>query len=182
MEKEVKKTHHTNPFEIGFAGAEDAYHQNPPCKGFNPRTYYEPWRDDSLTERFFSPRGRLGRLSFFIRSLVGWIVLLIWGSIMTNRLLDSFTNGMTGMIFHTVRTFSTVSYCEITLLFAIFIGFCAMQGMFVIRRLHDRDKSGRYCILLYLPYIGILFWIYLLFAKGTKGDNQYGPDPLTHLQ
>lgn len=23
---------------------------------------------------------------------------------------------------------------------------------------------------------------YLLFAKGTKGDNQYGPDPLTHLQ
>lgn len=23
---------------------------------------------------------------------------------------------------------------------------------------------------------------YLLFAKGMKGDNQYGPDPLTHLQ
>ncbi|EGS32643.1 MULTISPECIES: DUF805 domain-containing protein [Megasphaera] len=178
---ETEKITYDSPFEVGFAGSKDAYHQNPPCYGYNPRTYYEPWRDDSLTDRFFSPRGRMSRKAFAASSIIGWIVMIIWGSILMNRLWDSFLHGMTGLMLPTGRTFFTVSYCEITLLFAIFIGFCVMQSMFVIRRLHDRNKSGWHCIIMYLPYIGILFWVYLLFAKGTKGNNKYGPDPLTHL-
>jgi uncharacterized membrane protein YhaH (DUF805 family) len=39
-----------------------------------------------------------------------------------------------------------------------------------VRRMHDVDKSGWYCL---IPIYNII----LAFTEGTKGDNQYGPDP-----
>ena len=29
-----------------------------------------------------------------------------------------------------------------------------------------------------IPFINILFFLYLCLAKGTSGENKYGPDPL----
>ena len=46
-----------------------------------------------------------------------------------------------------------------------------------IKRLHDQDKSGFLSILYLVPF---LFW-YILFINflcdGSKGPNNYGPDP-----
>ena len=39
-----------------------------------------------------------------------------------------------------------------------------------IRRMHDVDKSGWYCL---IPIYNII----LAFTEGTKGPNQYGLDP-----
>ncbi len=39
-----------------------------------------------------------------------------------------------------------------------------------IRRMHDVDRSGWWIL---VPIANIIF----LFTDGTKGDNQYGPDP-----
>jgi uncharacterized membrane protein YhaH (DUF805 family) len=39
-----------------------------------------------------------------------------------------------------------------------------------IRRMHDVDKSGWYCL---IPFYNF----YLACIEGTKGDNQYGEDP-----
>jgi uncharacterized membrane protein YhaH (DUF805 family) len=39
-----------------------------------------------------------------------------------------------------------------------------------IRRMHDVDKSGWYCI---IPFYNLI----LCFTEGTKGSNAYGPDP-----
>jgi uncharacterized membrane protein YhaH (DUF805 family) len=39
-----------------------------------------------------------------------------------------------------------------------------------IRRMHDVDKSGWYCL---IPFYNII----LAFTEGTKGPNEYGPDP-----
>lgn len=47
------------------------------------------------------------------------------------------------------------------------------------RRLHDRNKSAWWILLVFLPIIGwiVLFvWTYCL--RGTVGDNRFGPDPL----
>ena len=48
-----------------------------------------------------------------------------------------------------------------------------------IKRWHDRDKSGWWLLIVLIPLIG---WIWALietgFLEGTKGPNQYGPDPL----
>ncbi|MBE7183195.1 MAG: DUF805 domain-containing protein [Methylobacterium mesophilicum] len=47
------------------------------------------------------------------------------------------------------------------------------------KRWHDRDKSGWWSMLLLVPVIGPL-WIFveLGMLEGTRGANQYGPDPL----
>jgi uncharacterized membrane protein YhaH (DUF805 family) len=53
-------------------------------------------------------------------------------------------------------------------------------GIFVqIKRWHDRDKSGWWVLINFVPCIGF-FWalIELGFLPGTTGENRFGPDPL----
>jgi uncharacterized membrane protein YhaH (DUF805 family) len=39
-----------------------------------------------------------------------------------------------------------------------------------VRRMHDVDKSGWFCL---IPIYNLI----LSFTEGTHGDNEYGPDP-----
>lgn len=48
----------------------------------------------------------------------------------------------------------------------------------IVRRFHDLNKSGWYYWLGIIPVVNIVVGLYLLFARGTDGDNEYGPDPL----
>lgn len=52
-----------------------------------------------------------------------------------------------------------------------------VTSSFIVRRCHDLDKSGWWCLLTLVPIVNFIFLIYLLFAKGTDGWNQYGPEP-----
>ncbi len=48
-----------------------------------------------------------------------------------------------------------------------------------VRRLHDKDLSGWWYLLVFIPVIG---WIVLLVwfcQRGTVGPNRFGPDPLS---
>ena len=48
-----------------------------------------------------------------------------------------------------------------------------------VKRLHDRGQSAWRLLLLLIPAIGPLWWVIALGIRaGTRGDNQYGPDPL----
>ena len=73
---------------------------------------------------------------------------------------------------------------------------------FAIRRLQDLNRSGWFILPIVLPiilglimtpmqilksgffnilwFINFILAIYLVFFKGTKGDNKYGPDPLDY--
>lgn len=42
-----------------------------------------------------------------------------------------------------------------------------------VRRLHDMDYSGWFAIISLIPYINILFWLWIGYFQGTN-DNQYG--------
>jgi len=46
-----------------------------------------------------------------------------------------------------------------------------------VRRLHDVNKSGWMLLIALIPLIGAIWLIVLLATDGTKGPNQYGPDP-----
>ena len=48
----------------------------------------------------------------------------------------------------------------------------------LVRRLHDRDKSGWWFWLLLVPLVGGLVLLVWFCMKGTTGPNQYGDDPL----
>jgi uncharacterized membrane protein YhaH (DUF805 family) len=48
-----------------------------------------------------------------------------------------------------------------------------------IKRLHDRGQSAWRLLILLIPVVGPLWWLIALGIRvGTRGDNQYGPDPL----
>ena len=52
----------------------------------------------------------------------------------------------------------------------------------LVKRLHDRDHSGSFALTLLIPFINIVFAIWILievwFLKGTEGENRFGPDPI----
>lgn len=48
-----------------------------------------------------------------------------------------------------------------------------------IKRWHDRDKSGWWILISFIPIIGPIWALVETgFLEGTNGPNQYGPDPL----
>jgi len=48
---------------------------------------------------------------------------------------------------------------------------------FVIKRLHDLGVSGWLSLLLYIPYVGIIFEGALVFQPGENKSNKYGQPP-----
>ena len=50
-----------------------------------------------------------------------------------------------------------------------------------LRRLHDVGKSGWYLLLIFVPLIGAIWLIVLFCTEGTRGMNEYGPDPKAGL-
>lgn len=59
------------------------------------------------------------------------------------------------------------------LILAIFIPSLAVQ----VRRFHDQDKSGWFVLLGFIPLIGGIILLVFMCLEGTRGTNQYGPDP-----
>ena len=51
-----------------------------------------------------------------------------------------------------------------------------------IKRFHDRNKSGVWVLIIFVPVIGGLWYLIECgFLRGTPGPNNYGPDPLAAL-
>ena len=47
------------------------------------------------------------------------------------------------------------------------------------KRWHDRGKSGWWSLIIFVPILGVLWWLVECgFLRGTEGPNQYGPDPV----
>jgi len=46
-----------------------------------------------------------------------------------------------------------------------------------VRRFHDRDMSGWFVLLNFIPYVGSLIVFVFMVLDGTPGPNRYGPDP-----
>ena len=49
------------------------------------------------------------------------------------------------------------------------------------KRWHDRNKSGWWSLIMFVPIIGgIWLLVELGFLRGTEGPNKYGPDPIAN--
>ena len=52
----------------------------------------------------------------------------------------------------------------------------------IVKRLHDRDRSGWFAATMFIPCVGIVFAIWILvevwFLRGTVGPNRFGDDPV----
>ncbi|MGD1889754.1 MAG: DUF805 domain-containing protein [Cyclobacteriaceae bacterium] len=108
-------------------------------------------------ESFFSPKGRVRRGTYFLRSL-----LLGIPTFLVNLLgedLESISGGI--LIF--------------MILFVLIL--TVLQVFQMIKRLHDADMSGWFGLLCLVPLVNLGLAFILLFKDGTPGPNKYGEDP-----
>ncbi|MGB5212786.1 MAG: DUF805 domain-containing protein [Anderseniella sp.] len=101
---------------------------------------------------FTSAEGRIGRLHWWAGLGILFVIFL----------LSDFLLGKEGLI---------------PVLMGLLIWFAGI--MLHIKRCHDRDKSGWWCLLLFIPIVGFIWaMVDLGILPGTDGANEYGPDPL----
>jgi uncharacterized membrane protein YhaH (DUF805 family) len=46
-----------------------------------------------------------------------------------------------------------------------------------VRRVHDHETAGWMLFVMFLPYLGAGWLLWLMLAGGTPGPNRYGDDP-----
>ncbi len=65
------------------------------------------------------------------------------------------------------------------ILFIMFIAVYGFYGniIYPIRRLNDLNKTGWFCLFGFIPFVNIIFNLYVMFARGTDGVNDYGNPP-----
>ena len=121
-------------------------------------------KDNGLVEMFFTWHKRLNRLRYFKRAMALFAVETILTFAITLATLEPSGNDI-----------SATGYVLVTIMF---IAFVPSHYMLMIRRLHDLNKSGLFCLLMLVPVVNAIFSLYLLFAPGTIGANNYGADPI----
>lgn len=125
----------------------------------------------SLMQLLFSFDGRLRRSQWWLAHIgVCLAVSIVLGLVAMAAGPGSYTWGAT------TRISPLYELCElIVAVLAAWIGL-ALD----VKRWHDRNKSGWFVLVGFIPVIGF-FWILieLGFLDGTHGSNRFGPSPKT---
>ena len=81
---------------------------------------------------------------------------------------------------HIIHTSSVdiIGTTVVLLLFLAILGLTVYHVILDVRRCHDLNHTGWLAVLSLLPFICIVFDIYLACTAGVRGPNQYGDDPL----
>ena len=53
----------------------------------------------------------------------------------------------------------------------VFLIIGAIYFSAVVKRLHDLNHNGWFLLICFIPYVNILFWLYLLFRKSVDKNN-----------
>lgn len=117
-----------------------------------------------LEQRFLSTKGRINRQIFILY----FICFLLFATLMIVPTSSIIIGNSSDLIIEIITTISSVTI-EIAFLPSLFL---------TAKRLHDLNKSAVYMTLYVIPFINVLFFLYLCLVKSTSGENKYGPDPL----
>lgn len=113
----------------------------------------------TISQVLFSLDGRITRAPFvavYIPVVIAAIILRIFVEVLSDRSVEQWW-----------PAFIVAAILLVWINFAI-----------LIKRCHDRDKSGSWAMLSYIPLIGFLWAIIELGCfPGTRGHNRFGPDP-----
>jgi uncharacterized membrane protein YhaH (DUF805 family) len=130
-------------------------------------------------ELYFTYSGRINRKKFWlgylalvVLSLIGYYgIVAFLGEPFGVANLEEVANGAEPVF--TSSTPGLIGYGILTLA-TMFMSF----GL-IIKRCHDRGKSGWWSLLILVPIVGAIWMIIDLgVMEGDEGTNQYGPNPL----
>ncbi len=129
----------------------------------------------------FSPKGRMRRLPFWgyhIGMIVlAWVTLISLAMAYLGPVVELVEAGVDPDI-----ALQSLDPDESNLFLALFlmlnVGFTWSTYAVTARRWHDRDKSGWWSLIVFLPVIGVP-WIFIEcgFLPGTRGMNRFGAAP-----
>ena len=125
--------------------------------------------DHGFRAHFFAWRGRLNRMRHFKRQLA------VFGLMCAAMLLLA---SVLDLLSPHLRHSEIVTWIIIALMGVVVLAYAVSSVMLQIRRLHDLNLSGFFLLLRLVPFVDVILCLYLIFAKGTEGDNRFGHDPL----
>jgi len=119
--------------------------------------------EPSIRWLFLSWKGRIGRQSY----ILGAAFLVV---VQIYILLEI---GFAGESNASRDVMAAWGFVMIGYWIASIIGLLALN----VKRMHDAGFPTFWVICLFIPAVGTLFSIYLMFVPGTQETNQYGPPP-----
>ncbi len=128
---------------------------------YDPKEHpYNPALDHPL-----SPRGRFGRLAF-----------LAWYLVISFSIMIPIALGVAGFFAFSdsVNDLSGILTALAVIAVILYIVFFYYIIVITIRRLHDLNQTGWLCLLMFVPIVGIGLMLYVMFAKGTPANNEFG--------
>lgn len=118
-------------------------------------TFYKPHVKQRMFSNPFSFHGRIGRQEFGLSMVVYFFWMFINGA------LQSLANDL----------------LSILVLFALYVVCFWFYFAQQCKRFHDRNLTGWYVLLYFIPFYNIYLFAMQLFADGDEYENDYGPDP-----
>jgi len=106
--------------------------------------------------RIFALNGRLGRIRYLAYMSLSWIV-------------TAFIIGVASAVLMPSASTSQL------LMFVLYLPMIVFGFVLAKRRFNDVDRTGWWSVLLMVPFLNFFVSLYLMFAGGTEGDNEYGP-------
>ncbi len=124
--------------------------------------------DETYMPSLFSVSGRIGRVRYLAYSmgitLLAYLAMFVVGG-GVGASVSAAGGGEAGLM----AGFGAIILVSLAIIpFSVII---------MRRRLHDLEKSGWFCLLMFVPLVNLFFGLYMLFAAGTAGGNRYGPAP-----
>lgn len=121
-------------------------------------------KTSSLLDKPLNPNGRFCRHSFAAWSFLNTIICIF-----SVLLILSIFNQ-----FHATSYAKSMTFLGYLLTLGVLVCFFYYSFIISIRRLHDQNLSGWWSLLLIVPILNFLFFLYLLYNKGDDGMNKYG--------
>ena len=118
----------------------------------------------------FSFQGRINRAKFWLVHVAMWVVVAIVFSVIL---------GSAAMSSDPQAALQSVGAVGGIILLVVYILALWIGLAIAAKRWHDRNKSGWWTLIGLVPIIGgIWLLVELGILEGSRGANQYGPDPL----
>jgi uncharacterized membrane protein YhaH (DUF805 family) len=123
-----------------------------------------------MTNLLFGFRGRITRAKFWLVALAIFVVeLILFAALVGNAAMRANPQAALAAIGPVAGI--------VFLIFAVVVTWISLAV--AVKRYHDRDKSGWWLLIIFVPVIGGLWYLIECgFLRGSEGHNNYGPDPL----
>ena len=128
-------------------------------------------------KRYADFSGRSRRMEYWMFQLLNFSVTIALVILMLASLPWSDMANDTGKPHSAPPEFGPLFWVSLVLLGLWVMGTLVPNIAVHVRRFHDQDKSGWMYLISFIPYIGGLIVMVFMFMDGTRGANQYGPDP-----